>query len=273
MLARCLSARPPGAHRLPSLALRRLCVGRPSPNAGRQSASAAGTSRAAASASGRTDDNRWDNTSLAAGCLAVAVAFVGLTYASVPLYRIFCQATGFGGTVKTHKGSDDDEGYNLPSDPSTLPNNRTLKITFNSDVHGDMPWTFKAVQRSISVLAGQTALAFFEATNNSSEPIIGVATYNVVPNEAGAYFNKIQCFCFTDERLGPGEAAEMPLVLYVDRQLQKDPETRDVTEITLSYTFFPDETPPADTAALDAGAVQRAGEEAGAVAKGRPAGG
>ena len=236
MLARCLSARPPGAHRLPSLALRRLCVGRPRPNAGRQSASAAGPS--AASASGRTDDNRWDNTSLAAGCLAVAVAFVGLTYASVPLYRIFCQATGFGGTVKTHKGSDDDEGYNLPSDPSTLPNNRTLKITFNSDVHGDMPWTFKAVQRSISVLAGQTALAFFEATNNSSEPIIGVATYNVAPMQAGQYFNKIQCFCFDEQRLLPGETVDMPVFFYVDPEFLADRRMRGIDTMTLSYTFF-----------------------------------
>jgi len=167
------------------------------------------------------------------------VATVGLSYASVPLYRIFCQATGFGGTVKTHKGIvDEDEGYDLPADPSSLPGNRPLTITFNTDVSPHLDWSFKAVQRSISVLAGQTALAFFEATNNTSEPIIGVATYNVTPMQAGAYFNKIQCFCFDEQRLLPGETVDMPVFFYVDPEFLQDRRMKNVKTLTLSYTFF-----------------------------------
>ena len=132
--------------------------------------------------------------------LAVAIGTLGLAYAAVPLYRMFCQATGFGGTPKRHAGGGEADGYDLPADPSSLPNNRPLRITFNTDVSGNLPWSFKPVQKHVTVLAGQTSLAFFEATNHSKEPIIGVATYNIVPNEAGAYFNKIQCFCFDEQR-------------------------------------------------------------------------
>merc|ERR1712087_194059 len=108
----------------------------------------------------------WDNASLGATMLGIAVAAVGLSYASVPLYRIFCQATGFGGTVKTHKGVSGEEGYDLPADPSKLAGNRPLKITFNSDVPGDLNWSFRPVQKSITVLAGQTALAFFRGNKS-----------------------------------------------------------------------------------------------------------
>ena len=146
-----------------------------------------------------------DDYSIAAGMLAVALGALGLAYAAVPLYRVFCQTTGFGGTPKRHDGGGEDDGYDLPKDPASLPGNRPLRVTFNTDVSPELPWHFKPVQKHVDVLAGQTSLAFFECTNNSSEPIIGVATYNVVPNEAGAYFNKIQCFCFDEQRLLPGE--------------------------------------------------------------------
>ena len=178
---------------------------------------------------------------LAAAMLAVALGALGLAYASVPLYRIFCQSTGFGGTTKRHTGGGEDDGYDLPKNPASLTGNRPVRVTFNTDVSNSLQWSFKPAQKHVTVLAGQTALAFFEATNHSSEPIIGVATYNVVPNEAGAYFNKIQvdgecadstrldstrkhthtymlptalprqCFCFDEQRLLPGETVDMPV--------------------------------------------------------------
>ena len=187
----------------------------------------------------RSDDgSSGRNASLAAGMFAVALGAVGLSYAAVPLYRMFCQATGFGGTTRRHDAKDDDGGYNLPADPSALPGNRTLKITFNTDVDGELPWSFKPVQNHVSVLAGQTCLAFFEATNHSTEPIIGVATYNVAPMKAGAYFNKIQCFCFEEQRLGGREEIDMPVFFYIDPEIVDDPAMQNVQNITLSYTFF-----------------------------------
>jgi len=170
--------------------------------------------------------------------LAVALGALGLAYAAVPLYRVFCQTTGFGGTPKRHDGGGEEDGYDLPSDPSSLPGNRPLRVTFNTDVSPTLPWHFKPVQKHVDVLAGQTSLAFFECTNNSSEPIIGVATYNVVPNEAGAYFNKIQCFCFDEQRLLPGETVDMPVFFYIDPDFLKDRRMRKLDNMCLSYTFF-----------------------------------
>lgn len=214
--------------------------GSPASNAGIGIAATDAPVRLAAAPSDHRSGSQesWDNASLGAAMLGVAVAAVGLSYASVPLYRIFCQATGFGGTVKTHKGVSDDEGYDLPADPSTLAGNRPLKITFNSDVSGDLNWSFRPVQKSITVLAGQTALAFFEATNHSSEPVIGVATYNVAPMQAGSYFNKIQCFCFDEQRLLPGETVDMPVFFYIDPEYLQDRRMKNINTMTLSYTFF-----------------------------------
>jgi len=140
---------------------------------------------------------------MGAACVAVALGALGLAYASVPLYRIFCQATGYGGTVRRADGDEDNGGYDLPEDPGSLPGNRQLTITFNTETANDLPWSFVPAQESITIMAGETALAFFETTNYSTEPIIGVATYNVTPMQAGPYFNKIQCFCFDEQRLLP----------------------------------------------------------------------
>ena len=170
--------------------------------------------------------------------LAVALGTLGVAYASVPLYRMFCQATGFGGTPKRHGGGGEEDGYDLPRDPTKLRGNRPLRVSFNTDVSGNLPWSFKPAQKHVTVLAGQTSLAFFEATNHSDEPIIGVATYNVVPNEAGAYFNKIQCFCFDEQRLLPGETVDMPVFFYVDPDFLDDRSLRSCSTLTLSYTFF-----------------------------------
>ena len=197
------------------------------------------TAGGSSSSSDRGPASWWsDNANAGAFMLSVAIGTAGLSYASVPLYRMFCQATGFGGTVRTHKGGDEADGYDLPADPATLRNNRLLTISFNTDVDTSLPWSFKPVQRQVNVLAGQTALAFFEATNHSDEPIIGVATYNVAPMQAGAYFNKIQCFCFDEQRLLPGETVDMPVFFYVDPEFLKDRRMHKCNVMTLSYTFF-----------------------------------
>jgi cytochrome c oxidase assembly protein subunit 11 len=204
-----------------------------------ESAARSGGASSAGTGTGRSPPPpRSDGYSLAAAMLAVALGTLGLSYASVPLYRIFCQTTGFGGTTKRHTGGDEDDGYDLPEDPASLPGNRPLRVTFNTDVSGNLQWSFKPVQKHVTVLAGQTALAFFEATNHSDEPIIGVATYNVVPNEAGAYFNKIQCFCFDEQRLLPGETVDMPVFFYIDPEFLNDRRMKRLDTMTLSYTFF-----------------------------------
>ena len=210
---------------------------------GGASSGGGGSSRSGGGGSGsgssaaRAGDDR-SAYSLAAAMLAVALGTLGLSYAAVPLYRIFCQTTGFGGTPKKHGGGGADDGYDLPKDPASLPGNRPIRVTFNTDVSGNLPWSFKPVQKHVTVLAGQTSLAFFEATNHSDEPIIGVATYNVVPNEAGAYFNKIQCFCFDEQRLLPGETVDMPVFFYVDPDFLNDRRMKKLDTMTLSYTFF-----------------------------------
>lgn len=185
--------------------------------------------------------SNWDNASIGAACLAVAIGAVGLSYASVPLYRIFCQATGYGGTVRSHKNrvdGYDGDGYDLPEDPASLPGNRHLTVTFNTDVAPDLPWSFKPAQSSMTMMAGETALAFFETTNHSTKPIIGVATYNVTPMQAGPYFNKIQCFCFDEQRLLPGETVDMPVFFYIDPEFLKDRRMKNINTMTLSYTFW-----------------------------------
>mmetsp|Transcript_39109 Transcript_39109/g.103027 ORF Transcript_39109/g.103027 Transcript_39109/m.103027 type:complete len:245 (+) Transcript_39109:2038-2772(+) len=204
------------------------------------SGSGGGTNSSSSSSKNRSSraNATVDPYSLGAAMLAVALGTLGLSYASVPLYRIFCQTTGFGGTTKRHTGGGEEEGYDLPEDPASLPGNRQLRVTFNTDVSENLPWSFKPVQKHVTVLAGQTALAFFEATNHSDEPIIGVATYNVVPNEAGAYFNKIQCFCFDEQRLLPGETVDMPVFFYIDPDFLNDRRMKRLDTMTLSYTFF-----------------------------------
>jgi cytochrome c oxidase assembly protein subunit 11 len=139
--------------------------------------------------------------------LAVALGTLGMSYAAVPLYRMFCQATGFGGTVKRHAGSGEEEGYDLPKDPASLPGNRPLRVSFVTNVSGSLQWSFKPVQKHVEVMAGQTSLAFFEATNHSSEPIIGVATYNVVPNEVSRPEDRAQPRALSG--LGDGESVHM----------------------------------------------------------------
>lgn len=165
-------------------------------------------------------------TALAA--VAIIVGMVGLTAASVPLYRIFCQVTGFGGT--TRLAADD-------AAPEAVPG-RTMRVRFNADAAPDLGWSFAPAQRAIEVPLGEQTLAFYRAVNRSDRPVVGTATFNVTPHKAGPYVAKIDCFCFSEQVLAPGEAVDMPVSFFVDPALLDDPEAADLVEITLSYTFF-----------------------------------
>ncbi|KAA8497077.1 Cytochrome c oxidase assembly protein COX11, mitochondrial [Porphyridium purpureum] len=188
------------------------------------------------------------NRSIAMWSVAIALGAVGMSYAAVPLYKMFCQATGFGGEVRTAAAATGGStGGSVLSTVNfytplvdTVPrvDEKPIKITFVSDAHLAMPWKFVPMQRQIYVYPGETALAFYKARNYAEEAISGIATYNVTPNKAGIYFNKIQCFCFEEQRLNPDEEIEMPVFFYIDPEFSEDPKMRDVRDITLSYTFF-----------------------------------
>ncbi|MGH8028678.1 MAG: cytochrome c oxidase assembly protein [Arenimonas sp.] len=164
---------------------------------------------------------------MTAGVLvALAVGMVGLAYASVPLYRLFCQVTGFGGTTQEAQ------------QPSAVVLDRTVVVRFNADVARGMPWRFTPARRSVEVKLGQTTQATYIAENPTARPITGTATFNVTPEKVGRYFIKIDCFCFEEQRLEPGQRVELPVVFYVDPALADDAAAREVGTITLSYTFF-----------------------------------
>lgn len=168
---------------------------------------------------------------------AVVVGMVGLSYASVPLYRMFCQATGFGGTTQRAEAAPD----------KTV--ERRMTILFDANTAGSLPWTFEPVQRSLEVTVGAENFAYYRATNNSDHTITGSAVFNVAPDTTGAYFNKIQCFCFTEQTLKPGESIEMPVSFFVDPAIVEDHGLDKVSAITLSYTFYPVDKPNTVSAA------------------------
>uniref|UniRef100_A0A0A9YLS0 Cytochrome c oxidase assembly protein COX11, mitochondrial n=1 Tax=Lygus hesperus TaxID=30085 RepID=A0A0A9YLS0_LYGHE len=160
----------------------------------------------------------------------IGVLFVGLSYAAVPLYRIFCQAYSYGGTT-THSDQ-------LDLQKLKKVNNRNIKVRFNADIGSSMRWNFRPQQTEITVIPGETALAFYTAKNATDRAITGISTYNVVPFEAGQYFNKIQCFCFEEQMLNPQEEVDMPVFFYIDPEFADDPKLELCNEIILSYTFF-----------------------------------
>ena len=162
---------------------------------------------------------------------AIVVFIFGLSYASVPLYKLFCQVTGFGGT--TQRVFEEKATLVKPVEGAKI-----VKVDFTGDVHSAMPWKFKPAQRDVRIVPGETALAFYSVENPTDKAITGVATYNVYPPKAGLYFNKIQCFCFQEQRLGPKEDIDMPVFFYIDPEFVDDPAMRNVGTITLSYTFF-----------------------------------
>lgn len=156
----------------------------------------------------------------------VVVGMVGMSYAAVPLYDLFCRVTGFGGTTQVAEAAPDQVI------------DRRMTVRFNADTAGDMPWRFRPEQRKIDVQVGESMLAFYTARNDTDRTIVGTATYNVTPLKAGIYFNKVECFCFTEQTLEPGQQVEMPVSFFVDPDIENDPNMKDVGTITLSYTFF-----------------------------------
>nr|VDC64601.1 unnamed protein product [Brassica rapa] len=175
---------------------------------------------------------------------AVVFGMVGLTYAAVPLYRTFCQATGYGGTVQRKETVEEKIARHSESGTLTILfimfclGNREIVVQFNADVADGMQWKFTPTQREVRVKPGESALAFYTAENKSSAPITGVSTYNVTPMKAGVYFNKIQCFCFEEQRLLPGEQIDMPVFFYIDPEFETDPRMDGINNLILSYTFF-----------------------------------
>ncbi|KAJ2863353.1 Cytochrome c oxidase assembly protein cox11, mitochondrial [Coemansia aciculifera] len=163
---------------------------------------------------------------------AFVIFFLGSSYAAVPLYRLLCKTTGFMGTPKTEPTIRDAETL------KPLEGHRKLRINFAGQVSTLLDWSFKPEQRQVSVVPGETALAFFKAYNNSDKPIVGIATYNVLPDQAAPYFNKIQCFCFDEQQLDPREEIDMPVFFFIDPEFADDPLMDDIDTITLSYTFF-----------------------------------
>jgi len=163
---------------------------------------------------------------------AVILGAVGVTYAAVPLYRAFCAATGFAGTPMVGTGRYEAERL-VP-----VENARRIKVHFNADSSDQLPWKFLPQQKYVSVLPGETSLAFYRATNQSSQDIIGIATYNVTPDRIAPYFAKVECFCFEEQKLLAGEEVDMPLLFFIDKDFLDDPNCRGIDDVVLSYTFF-----------------------------------
>ncbi len=158
---------------------------------------------------------------------ALAVAMVGASFAAVPLYRLFCQATGYGGTTQVAAAA-----------PGAAGDGRTFTIIFDANVAQHMPWEFNPSQRQVTVQAGEEGLAFYVAHNPTDRVVAGQAAFNVTPLTAGKYFSKVQCFCFEEQVLAPGQTEEMGVAFFVDPSILKDRNMADVRTITLSYTFY-----------------------------------
>lgn len=167
------------------------------------------------------------NTRTALILMLPILAMVGLTAASVPLYRIFCRVTGYGGTTQVAAAA--------PGAQSE----RRVTVRFNADTSPALAWDFRPAERSVTLRLGEERLISYKATNRSDRTLTGVASYNVTPEKAAVYFNKIQCFCFTEQTLEAGRTVDMPVVFFVDPALASDPNTREIATLTLSYTFFP----------------------------------
>lgn len=163
----------------------------------------------------------------------LALAMLGLAFASVPLYRVFCQVTGYGGTTQRAEA-----GQHAPGAVG-----RMISVRFDGNTEPGMGWDFHPVDTTRRVAVGARNIALFYAHNLTDHEIVGRATFNVTPLQAGQYFTKIQCFCFTEQHLSPGEEVRMPVVFYVDPRMLDDPNARDISEITLSYTFYPVDQP------------------------------
>lgn len=169
------------------------------------------------------------NQKIALICVAVVVGMTGMAFAAVPLYRLFCQVTGFDGTTM------------IASEAPTRVLEREVTVQFDTNVRGGLPVTFQAEQLRQRVRVGESKLAFFRVTNTSDRPVSAIAAYNVVPERAGPYFLKLRCFCFEAQTIQPGETMEFPIQYFIDESIETEPEGRGITDIVLSYTFYPAE--------------------------------
>ncbi|KAF9878960.1 cytochrome c oxidase assembly protein CtaG/Cox11 [Colletotrichum karsti] len=182
---------------------------------------------------------RRKNATTAYYTLSVILGTVALSYGSVPLYKMICQTTGWGGQpVRAHGPDVDYSEDGLASRLVPVTSAKRIRVTFNSSVSDVLPWKFTPQQREVRVLPGETALAFYTATNTSDTDIIGVATYSVTPGQVAPYFSKIQCFCFEEQRLNAGETVDMPVFFYLDPDMVNDVNMRGIETVTLNYTFF-----------------------------------
>jgi cytochrome c oxidase assembly protein subunit 11 len=172
--------------------------------------------------------------------VGVVAGMTGLAYASVPLYRLFCQVTGFDGTPQRAEAA-----------PSKI-SDRVVRVTFTADVASGLGWSFQPMQRNMELKVGENKLAFYVAKNEESKPVTARATFNVSPEMFGAYFTKIECFCFTEQTLQPGQRVEMPVSFFIDPAMLDDPQLKHMNDVTLSYTFF--------RAADDGAANQKVGQ-------------
>lgn len=177
---------------------------------------------------------------------SVIAGMIGLSFAAVPLYRMFCAATGYGGTPRIG-----------PEESATV-STRRIVVRFNADTNPGLPWHFAPEQPQVTLPLGEEQVAFYAARNDAATPVTGIALYNVTPEKAGRYFHKTACFCFNQQTLAPGQAMQFPVSFWVDPAIAKDPSTADVKTITLSYTFFRSLDDAART-----GALARAGEHVG----------
>lgn len=160
-------------------------------------------------------------------CASVAIGMLGMAYAAVPLYQLFCQVTGYGGTTQRAIA------------PSEHTVEQTITMRFDANVARKLAWDFKAVEKTLTVQLGENRIAHYTATNTSDKPLRGTATFNVTPESAGVFFNKIECFCFTEQLLQPGETVDMPVTFFVDPEIANDKDAKKISQITLSYTFYP----------------------------------
>ena len=189
---------------------------------------------------------RWRDAAVAAGCGVFVAVMVGAAYAAVPLYTWFCRVTGFAGTTQV-----------AASGPAQVLD-RKITVRFDANVSGGLPWRFEPEQTAIEAKIGEVVTVMYRVTNESARETVGQAVYNVTPLTVGAYFQKINCFCFTEQRLKPGETRDMPVVFYVDPALARDSDQAGLDTITLSYSFYPVRQPDKPVA-----------ESAGAGANGR----
>ncbi|KAK0635122.1 cytochrome c oxidase assembly protein CtaG/Cox11-domain-containing protein [Bombardia bombarda] len=185
----------------------------------------------------RDEYNRRNNTTMFY-TISIILGTVVFTYGSVPLYKMICQTTGWGGQPVRAHGADSATDLDLASRLVPVTDAKRIRVTFSASVSDVLPWKFTPQQREVRVLPGETALAFYTATNNSPHDIIGVATYSVTPAQVAPYFSKIQCFCFEEQRLNAGETVDMPVFFYLDPDLLTDLNMKGVETVTLSYTFF-----------------------------------